>query len=406
MTDTDSALDVPAMVLDRLNPASERATRVLYFAVGGAGIAFGALSFPLFVAQIYAPLPALSWIIWSIVAGLPVVLCVFSRSAPLPVLRGVAVALAGVVLIDLILWLVARWEPLPAGVDVPWAISLTGVPAVCMAIVARPSVAVAYSLALSILGGVLRGATTSSDNPLLVGTEEALYGLLIQSVFIGLTLATRRGAAELDAAAREASDAGALEAAQLGARRARLSMDALVHDSVMSTLLSAGRGQAGRAEIARHAAQALDELEQLPAAERGCRDIPVAVLEAELEDLIAALDRNAEFRFEVVATECIPGDAIGAMVGATAQALHNSLSYAHGDAHHGVLRSIVVRDIPDGLEVIVRDDGVGFDPASVSRARLGISHSIIARMTGIPGGSASVSSEPGAGTEVVLSWTR
>jgi signal transduction histidine kinase len=52
--------------------------------------------------------------------------------------------------------------------------------------------------------------------------------------------------------------------------------------------------------------------------------------------------------------------------------------------------------------VYVRDRGPGFDPASVPSDRRGISESIVGRMQR-HGGSATIVSRPGEGTEVELS---
>ena len=55
-----------------------------------------------------------------------------------------------------------------------------------------------------------------------------------------------------------------------------------------------------------------------------------------------------------------------------------------------------------GVDVFVRDRGVGFDPAQVAEDRQGVRGSIVGRMER-HGGSASVRSVPGEGTEVRLS---
>ena len=55
-----------------------------------------------------------------------------------------------------------------------------------------------------------------------------------------------------------------------------------------------------------------------------------------------------------------------------------------------------------GVEVFVRDRGAGFDPDRVADDRHGVRSSIIGRMER-HGGSASVRSTPGEGTEVRLS---
>ena len=59
----------------------------------------------------------------------------------------------------------------------------------------------------------------------------------------------------------------------------------------------------------------------------------------------------------------------------------------------------------DRVSVFVRDRGVGFDPATVPADRRGISDSIVGRMQRA-GGTATVTSAPGEGTEVELGLSR
>jgi signal transduction histidine kinase len=60
---------------------------------------------------------------------------------------------------------------------------------------------------------------------------------------------------------------------------------------------------------------------------------------------------------------------------------------------------------PDRATIFVRDRGRGFDPAAVASDRSGISGSIVGRLTRA-GGTASVRSTPGEGTEVELMLPR
>ena len=84
------------------------------------------------------------------------------------------------------------------------------------------------------------------------------------------------------------------------------------------------------------------------------------------------------------------------VVEATREALTNAAKHA------GVPRvDVYVEATPDRVEVFVRDRGRGFDPEHVGADRLGVRRSILDRMDR-HGGTASVRSEPGAGTEVRL----
>ena len=55
----------------------------------------------------------------------------------------------------------------------------------------------------------------------------------------------------------------------------------------------------------------------------------------------------------------------------------------------------------DRIEVFVRDTGVGFDPSTVPDDRRGVRDSIEGRLSRI-GGTATIHTAPGEGTEVEL----
>ena len=95
-----------------------------------------------------------------------------------------------------------------------------------------------------------------------------------------------------------------------------------------------------------------------------------------------------------------------AMAHAVREALANVASHA-GTAEAWVEVSLAAPGgqggESDGVCVTVRDTGLGFDPASVDPARLGLRRSIIERVADW-GGQASIQSRPGQGTVVSLRW--
>jgi signal transduction histidine kinase len=85
-----------------------------------------------------------------------------------------------------------------------------------------------------------------------------------------------------------------------------------------------------------------------------------------------------------------------AIVAAAAEAMVNAAK------HSGAERVSLFLEVEDGLmEVYVTDQGGGFDVNRVSSYRKGIAESIRSRVEKV-GGSATVESKPGEGTEVVL----
>jgi signal transduction histidine kinase len=98
------------------------------------------------------------------------------------------------------------------------------------------------------------------------------------------------------------------------------------------------------------------------------------------------------------------------LLGAASEALRNSVANAGGADATAVNRTVVNRTVElhaaaGEARIVVRDDGVGFEPMDVPAERLGIARSIIGRMGLIAGGAADVQSRPGAGTHVTLVWS-
>lgn len=88
-----------------------------------------------------------------------------------------------------------------------------------------------------------------------------------------------------------------------------------------------------------------------------------------------------------------------ALVAAATEAMVNAAKHA------GVDRMSLFLEVEDNsLDVIVTDQGRGFEPGRVPRDRKGISESIRSRVERV-GGAVEIESEPGEGTEVILRLT-
>ncbi|WP_166791843.1 sensor histidine kinase [Cryobacterium frigoriphilum] len=398
-------------------PASERVTRLFYRVLGVAALSAGLLALEPFSAQVpliqplTQPYFGASVLAWLLVVGLPVSVGVLATRAPLRVLRALILVGAACYVLVLFLWVLLRADPLPAGHDIPWILHLSGVTAIAVAMCSSGRVAWTYSLSVCLLAGITRGLTTNDDRPLLVGFQDLLYSLLIISIFVALALGTRRSAASVDETERVARLAQADRAAHLARRRERLTVDALVHDSVLSTLLIAGLGSAEPAVIARQATASLDQLQVLRDPERRPTRPAVtqAVLVRRLDNLIGQTAPDAQLHCELNAEPpgggALPAEAATAILGAVGEALRNSVAWAAAGAGRAVRRSVTVRAAAGGIKVVVRDDGVGFDPDAIAPERAGITQSIIGRLERVPGGLATVRSRPGAGTVIAITWT-
>ena len=115
---------------------------------------------------------------------------------------------------------------------------------------------------------------------------------------------------------------------------------------------------------------------------------------AEVEDTYAIAVRP------VVVGDCALDDQLAALVQASREAMVNAAKHAEvGEV------SLYAEVEPDSVHVFVRDRGIGFDPAAVPDDRHGLVDSVHGRM-GRHGGSASLRSAPGEGTEVHLEMPR
>ena len=98
----------------------------------------------------------------------------------------------------------------------------------------------------------------------------------------------------------------------------------------------------------------------------------------------------------VVVGDAAMGPHLAALVAAAREAMVNAAKHA------GVAEISVYAEIEGGTaSVFVRDRGAGFDPAAVGADRRGLAESIRGRMDR-HGGTATVRSAPGEGTEVEL----
>lgn len=179
----------------------------------------------------------------------------------------------------------------------------------------------------------------------------------------------------------------------------RADISAHLHDSVLQTLAVIQRQSGDQDAVARLARKQERDLRRwlYDEAEPGEDRVRAALtrVAAEVED---AFGTPVE-AVVVGDTDLVPGGVVEAVVAATREALTNAAK------HSGAARIDLFAEV-DGrtLEVFVRDRGVGFDTAEVAADRRGVRGSIVERVQR-HGGTATVTSEPGAGTEVRLRAT-
>ena len=174
----------------------------------------------------------------------------------------------------------------------------------------------------------------------------------------------------------------------------RAELAARVHDSVMQTLALIQR----HADDPRRAATLARQQErELRTWLYGPRTETDATLARAVDAAAAEVEERHGVRVDVVtAGDARLDDRLDALVLAAREAMTNAAKFAGVDEV-----SVYVEVAEHGASVFVRDRGVGFDPSAVPPDRHGLRESIELRMAR-HGGSANVTSAPGAGTEVEL----
>jgi signal transduction histidine kinase len=260
---------------------------------------------------------------------------------------------------------------------------------------------IAYVVALPILWFVLRVSELGGSVGILLAIENSVYSFLLTLTIVVMVATLRWEAGKVDSANQLAIDT-AVESARVEAlnnERARL--DALVHDSVLTTLLVAAQAD-GPEQIRSASKSARDTMIKLEAVDNPqdlISPIAVASFFAALETSCLESYPSFEVTVSKIPDLSISSEVARALSEATFQAADNSLKHAES----ATKRSIRIRGQKSGLKIVISDNGRGFRPAQIPRNRIGIRSSIIGRVEAV-GGKVFLDSNPGRGTNVVLTW--
>jgi signal transduction histidine kinase/phage shock protein PspC (stress-responsive transcriptional regulator) len=179
----------------------------------------------------------------------------------------------------------------------------------------------------------------------------------------------------------------------------RTELAAHLHDSVLQTLALIQRAESAQ-DVQR---LARSQERELRAWLFGRRDATGSsgTLAGAVEAAAAEVEDRHGMPVEVVTVgDCGLDDRIDSMVRAAREAMVNAAKFSGVD-HVDVFVEVEGEDVT----VFVRDTGAGFEVACVPEDRRGIADSIVGRMAR-HGGSATIRSAPGEGTEVELRMTR
>ena len=379
--------------------AADRILRSFGIFVGLGYVAYLVLSLPAIDAQ--TSIMATWWtplaLVTSFGPGIMLLSIIFRRGAVLVPRLATLCGLGYLIAIGT--WPIA-WNGVPVDSHLGiWLCSFPGLSSLAAAAAWRARWVFAHLLVVTVAAQIANHAARDPKSPLL---PELVNGLGFSAVVVGAAVMAIRTGRVMDETRTETFAAAASAAAVEARGVERERFDALIHDGVMATLLSAGN-EGVNSLLRRQSRSTLAQLDRLRVGEVTSQMFDVAGTLAHLRLAATDVDQTIRIRTSVepgAETIAIPADVARAMGAGLAEAVRNSLRHAGSRAERAI--SVAVSDI--ALHVVVADNGVGFDAAAVPPHRLGLAVSIRGRMRQLPGGSATIESRPEVGTRVQLSW--
>lgn len=385
--------------------ARQRLLRVLFFAIGTAASVFGLLLLRGdggILGQHDQLHPAYAWCAVTITVIAPALFTVFAYVLPVRTLRVMgAIISLGFVVVQL-LWVPAMVEPVMFDDRNPYLQGFTALHATIAAVVWQHRLVWLYPIAQApIIALTQMGAREDST---LEAILDGIGGLLFSLILVGVAVAVVSAADRQDKAAARARSQASAEASRRTREHEQTRINAMVHDDVMSVLLAASRPSPPEG-LARQADLALSRIDDLASSDMEERLYPPEEVMAVLRSTLFDHGPAVAFDYHLEGETAVPAPVIAALTEALGEAIRNSMLHA-GDSGQGVNRSVDVRISNHGIAMTVADDGVGFVWRNVSERRLGLRISIVERMRSLDGGDAWVTSRPGRGTTVELTWER
>ena len=385
-----------------VRPAVTQASveRVFAVVMAGAAIGFGAVNVPNVLQQlpvldpVWGPVAAGSLAASFLFVGVSAILQRFAQIAQ--------IVCALLFLVVLVTWPLTVRSALPDD-QVPWPWWLCTVASTAAAMGFAPWRATVYVALVPTLYAAIRLTPVGGDaGPRAV--LDGLYTAILSGGVLVIAVLLRRAAAAVDVAQATAVRRYSHAIREHATEVERVQVDAIVHDSVLTTLLSAARAETPEAQAlaARMARNAVDHLAAAAADLPGeAPPVSSAELRARIADAVAGLAAPVTVRDAPVGGLRMPATVADALASAAVQAAVNSVQHAGGP---DVERWLRVEQRGSALLVEVCDDGAGFDPSAVPAARLGVRRSIVERVEMV-GGTVTVQSAPGSGTRIRLAWT-
>jgi len=286
-----------------------------------------------------------------------------------------------------------------------WLYFLVNVGTSTATIAFGPRLATTYLFVVPAIYGIVRMTPQGGAEPVPQAILDSVYSIILGGAVVVLITMLRQTATNVDVAQSAALERYGHAVRHHATEVERVQVDSIVHDSVLTTLISAARAYTPEAMklTAVMAGNAIGHLAEAAMVQPD--DGSTVRLRATAKRIIDAAEAMPR-PFHVTGGDpgprSIPVTVAEAIASAAQQAMYNSVQHA-GDSPT-IRRWVTIKAArPGGIDVEIGDSGAGFAADAVPTERLGVRVSIFERLANA-GGIARIASSPGSGTIVSLRW--
>jgi two-component sensor histidine kinase len=386
------------------NPISlKQVETILSRSVAVVGFVFGLQTVPPLLSQINQADPIWAVVIVIALFGSVIVALVFSFLR-----RFVKVGhglVASVYVVALISWPFAIHDVQPHPIDNYWLYFLLTVATSTAGIAFSTRVASIYLFAVPVVYGIIRMTPPGGSESPPHAALDSIYAIILGGAVNIVITMLRAAARNVDNAQSTALERYGHAVRHHATEVERVQVDSIVHDSVLTTLISAARAYSpeGMELAAVMAGNAIGHLHDaaLMQPDDGTT-VRLRAVAKRITEAAKGMSPPFQIRSSDVGSRSIPVSASEAVYSAAVQSMVNSIQHA-GESPN-IERWISMRSVrPGGIEVEIGDSGRGFTVDAVPTERLGVRVSIIERVTNA-GGEVTIETSPGAGARVLVRW--
>ncbi len=369
------------------------------------GLIFGLQTFPFLYAQLLLVKPGWPYLVdAAIFGGLIVAAIAVLVPALSGTVRSINAYFAIAYLLALVTWPLAVADPAQMAGQKPWLWYLCTLATATAAVAFPVWVAGVYLVVTPVVYALVHATPAGGGASWQLCVLDAVYAIILGGAVLVILTLLRQAAASVDAAQATALARYSHAVRQHATELERVQVDAIVHDSVLTTLLTAARAFTPEAKelVAKMAQNTIGQLWEAVSATPGGATVTVRDLAKRIQVAASGLPAAFEVRGRGIDGGVLPGQAAEAIFSAAMQAMVNSIQ--HAGSGRTVARWVSVSsNTLDSIRVVVGDTGVGFHPLEVPMERLGLRVSILERVASA-GGVVDVDSAVGSGTVVTIRW--